>query len=231
MNTERIKEKAGKTLKAFVKAAPVGLRVGAAGVLAWFSVAEVRPGGVEAAVSASPLTQAGTVVKEIPTDIPLPQNISYFPDRVQVFKSSDNDTAFLVNLNRGGILIVQAGELNSILGNPRSIDPGLHPNMTELVTVVALTDNVNVRGLTKSGTFARLDEEFINDQDKRDMAGLIDALQAAGEVQVGRTRISGNCGMPNGCEPTRLTLAAAYDLGDGTGTHYNLVSVNNYVRP
>lgn len=180
---------------------------------------------------ANPLAQVGTVVKEISTDIPLPANISYFTDRVQIFNNEANDTAFSVNLNRGGVLLVQAGELNSILGNPRSIDPRLHPNMTELVVTVALTDNVNVRGVTKSGTFARLDQEFINDQAKRDMVDLIDAAQTAGEVQVGRTRISGNCGMPNGCEPTRLTLAAAYDLGDGTGTHYNLVSVNDYVRP
>lgn len=112
---------------------------------------------------------------------------------------------FSAHLNRGEIMIITSRGVNA-LGNSIQVaenDPG-----AVAVTVVAAAESVDVPfGTLGKGIYAWVDLAKTSDTS---FDGIVKAAVTAGEVKVGETKKTGQCGSETGCGSTHLVVAIAH---------------------
>lgn len=141
---------------------------------------------------------------QLPTEIG--ENIEYIPEAAETVILK-GETTFLTPMKRKDIQVIVSQEL-TIAGNRYSVDPTRNPEKTMVVVVGALTD-VNLQFTGHPGVTIWKGRE----RTKRENLGQqVEDLVRAGEVQVTRTRIPGNC-TPDGCQATRLIVIGAHAGG------------------
>lgn len=172
--------------------------------------------GMAAGVAAGAFAPRGAEAQAVPAE--LGDRVEYFYHATEGFQTNDKgETTFTTDLKRGDIMVFFSQKVETG-GVVWEVDSAKNPSLGQVVAVIATTDVEGYTYKTFPGRYVWKTRERSKSQDFQAM--MEDAVRA-GQVQVARAQIPGNC-TPAGCVTTQLSVLNAHKGVDGKVAFDNL---------